>query len=207
MTIASQASTPTSGSAPGSEPSVSFLTVTAGSSLFHRALTALNGLRAEVPDHQRISDDEQGLVAAMALALRADCTRRRVGVFMVDVFGRTVDTGRNGAPPGRPGCLSAGACPRGRLTYDQVTPGSSYAAGAAGACIAIHGEMNALLNSDPAERRGGVIYISDPPCDDCSKHLAGSGLARAVWPVFDPSSGAVTIHSYDLAGPIGGHLS
>lgn len=177
-----------------------------GTALFSAAADALNDLRAVVPDRARITDDEQGVIAALAVALRADCTRRRVGAVIVDTSGRTVGTGRNGAPPGRPGCLTAGACPRGRASYDQIAAGSSYASGQAGACIALHAEVNALLHSDPIRRRGGTIYITDAPCDPCSTALAGSGLARAVWP--EPADDGWLLHAIDIAAaPIGGHYS
>lgn len=171
--------------------------------IFQTAMSALWDVRALVPG-ERITSDEHGLVVAMAVALRADCTRRRVGTLIVDKFGRTVDTGRNGAPPGRPGCLTEGACPRGQLTYEQVAPGSTYSAGA-GKCIALHAEVNALLHSDPAARRGGTIYISDPPCDDCCTALAGSGLHRAMWPEHTDSGFIIRSFVIDEA-PIGGWL-
>lgn len=166
-------------------------------------MTALTTLREDVPEQDRITSDEHGLVMAMAVALRADCTRRRVGAVIVDVHGRVVGTGRNGAPPGRPGCLSAGACPRGQLSYEQVAPGSSYGAGA-GKCIALHAEVNALLFSDPLARRNGTIFITDAPCDDCSTALAGSGLHRAVWPEHTPQGWQVRAAVINET-QIGGH--
>lgn len=174
--------------------------------LFQRAATALNDLRRIVPDHDRITDDEQGVISALAFSLRADCTRRRVACIVVDAFGYTIGSGRNGAPPGRPGCLTAGACPRGQQTYAQVAPGSTYATGQSGACIANHAEVNGVINSsDPIRRRGGTLYVTDGPCDDCYRFLAGSGLARVVWPEF-AEDGAVTIRSALLGPehPIGG---
>lgn len=177
----------------------------ATSPLFATTMDLLTDARGEVVGNPRISNDEHGVLIAMAVALRADCTRRRVGAVIVDVHGRIVGTGRNGAPAGRPGCLSAGACPRGQLTYDQVAPGSTYGPGA-GACIALHAEVNACLYSDASDRRGGVIYVSDAPCDDCSKAIAGSGIARAVWP--ELVEGAWTIRSIDVASsPIGGNYA
>lgn len=131
--------------------------------------------------HERPNRDEYGLLMAQAVALRADCTRRRVGAVVFSSDGRVVGTGYNGAPPGRPGCLTEGACPRGRLSYDDVPAGSSYVAGQ-GICHALHAEANALLYSDPLARRGGTMFVTDAPCDECSRLLAGSGLHRVVWP-------------------------
>lgn len=171
--------------------------------LFARAAEIMNDLRNAVPDNPRITDDEQGCLAAFGVALRADCTRRRVGCVLVDVHGSMIRTGRNGAPAGQPGCLSAGACPRGRLSYDQVAGGQSYSGSSA--CIALHGEDNAIINSDPMARRGGTAYVTDAPCDDCARVLAGSGLARIVWPEF-AEDGTWKVMSFDIVrgGRIGG---
>lgn len=52
---------------------------------------------------------------ADSVAVRADCTRRRVGAVVVDASTKhIISTGYNGAAPGEPGCLSDGACPRGQ---------------------------------------------------------------------------------------------
>jgi dCMP deaminase len=129
----------------------------------------------------RPSWDEWALGLAGAVAARADCTRRQVGAVVLDADRRVLSVGYNGAPPGARGCLTAGACPRGRQTGAQVPPGSSYDTGP-GSCIANHAEANALLYSDPLRRRGGTLYVTHEPCGGCSRLLAGSGLSRAVWP-------------------------
>lgn len=176
----------------------------ATTSLFASTMDMLTDARAAVTN-PRITNDEHGILIAMAVALRADCSRRRVGAVIVDAHGRIVGTGRNGAPAGRPGCLSAGACPRGQLTYDQVAAGSTYSAGA-GACIALHAEVNACLYTDASDRRGGTIFVSDPPCDGCGNAIAGSGIARAVWP--ERTGDGWVVRSIDVASsPIGGNYS
>jgi dCMP deaminase len=70
----------------------------------------------------RISRDAYGLKLAEAAALRADCTRRQVGAVIVAEDGSVVATGYNGLPSGRPGCASAGACPRGQMAYPSEPP-------------------------------------------------------------------------------------
>lgn len=129
----------------------------------------------------RPTKDEYGLILAKAVATRADCTRRQVGAVIFDVHGRIVGTGYNGAPTGEPGCLSAGACPRGQQSYSDVPADSPYLTGAA-TCIALHAEENALLHSGVEARRGGTIFITDSPCPNCDRLLGGSGLARVAWP-------------------------
>lgn len=89
-----------------------------------------------------------------------------------------VATGYNGAAPGKPGCLTAGACPRG---YTDVEPGSSYDTGA-GSCIALHAEQNALLRASWADMAGSTLYITTEPCEGCRRMISGTPIARIVWP-------------------------
>jgi dCMP deaminase len=119
-----------------------------------------------------------GLELARTVALRADCTRRQVGAVIVTADHRIVATGYNGAAPGAPGCLTAGACPRGA---SDVAPGSSYDTGP-GACIALHAEQNALLRDSWADMTGSTMYITDEPCGGCMKMLGGTPLAAVHWP-------------------------
>jgi dCMP deaminase len=128
----------------------------------------------------RLSKDQYGLALAKAVALRADCTRRRVGAVIIDRQNRVVGTGYNGPPPNKPGCLSDGACPRGTKSLEEVAPNSPYV-GVASPCIALHAEENAILHSDRADREGSTIFITDKPCPNCERVLGGSGLARVVY--------------------------
>lgn len=156
----------------------------APSNQFAAAWTAFDELEtmlAGADSRDRSTIDEYGILLARAVAFRADCTRRRVGAVIIDEFRRIVGTGYNGAPPGQPGCLTAGACPRGRMSKTEVAPLSSYDTGV-GACIANHAEANAIMFSQPADRRGATIYCTDAPCDGCKRIMNGSGLARAVFP-------------------------
>jgi dCMP deaminase len=123
--------------------------------------------------------DTYYLGIAHAVAARADCTRRTIGAIIVK-GDRIVSTGYNGAPTGKPGCLTAGACPRGLMNTTDVAPGSSYDTGS-GACIALHAEQNAILRAG-LECRGSVLYITAEPCDGCVRLIEGSGIARVVSP-------------------------
>lgn len=123
--------------------------------------------------------DEWALGLARAVATRADCSRRRVGCVVLDEACRVVATGYNGAPAGDPGCLD-GHCPRGRLTYDQLAEHTDYDTGP-GRCVAVHAEMNALLWARQSVA-GATVYITDPPCPGCAKHLTAAGVARVVHP-------------------------
>lgn len=125
--------------------------------------------------------DAWALGLAAAVAARADCTRRQVGAVILRPDKTVVATGYNGAPAGQPGCLTAGACPRGQMTMEQVAAGSSYDTGA-GACIALHAEQNALLRASWDEMQNATLYITDMPCDGCARMITGTPISRVVWP-------------------------
>lgn len=134
----------------------------------------------------RPSWEEYGLALAAAVAIRADCTRRQVGAVIMRPDRSIVSTGYNGAPAGRPGCLSAGACPRGRASREEV-PGfdnpnpSSYDLGP-GACIALHAEQNALLRATWDEMENSTIFITDEPCPGCLRMISGTKIQKVVHP-------------------------
>lgn len=100
------------------------------------------------------------------------CGKRQYFAVILDRFGHVAGTGYNGGPKGMPHCVD-GACPR--LQQDSPS-GSQYSN-----CIAIHSEANALLHSDYTARRdGGTLYVNGPPCWDCAKLIANSGISRVV---------------------------
>lgn len=134
--------------------------------------------------------DSYFLSIAKAVAARADCTRRRIGAVIVDSDHRIISTGYNGAPPSEVGCLSHGACPRGRhyeMTSNTcacggqwpcsefVDHGSSYDTGS-GSCIAVHAEANALLFARSSVK-GCTLYITDSPCDGCWRLVKAAGIS------------------------------
>lgn len=119
---------------------------------------------------------EYFLAISLQVASRADCRRSKVGAVIVDTKRRIVSTGYVGTFPGQSGCLD-GACPRGKMSYQEVGPGTAY-----DNCISFHAEVNALLYSDRSRHEGGTIYITRRPCDWCMKLLGASGLSLAIWP-------------------------
>lgn len=125
--------------------------------------------------------DEWGLALAGVVATRADCTRRQVGAVLLDGGHRVVATGYNGAPAGEKGCLTASACPRGRMSLEAVEPGSSYDTGA-GSCIALHAEQNAIIRASHEDMLGATLYVTDEPCGGCWRMIQGTPIARVVWP-------------------------
>lgn len=122
------------------------------------------------------SRDDKWVRATQELAgIFSTCSRRQYAAVVVSPAGRVVGFGYNGSPPGQPHCVD-GACPRASST---VPSGSPYDAGD-GRCIAVHAEANALLFSDATARQGATLYVNGPPCPDCAKLIAASGVRRVV---------------------------
>lgn len=140
--------------------------------------------------------DEWAMGVARAVSLRGDCTRRQVGAVVLDVNHRIIGAGYNGGPVGGASCL-LGQCPRGRHWArspvlcgcgggwpcpQAVDPGSSYDTGP-GACVAVHAELNAVLDvSDRRRLEGATLYVTEEPCGGCRKIIANTGIRRVVWP-------------------------
>jgi dCMP deaminase len=126
----------------------------------------------------RPSWDAYFLAGAEWAASRADCTRAQVGAVLVNAANEVRGTGYNGAPPGVPGCASAGACPRGKLSAEQCPPDSDYSN-----CLADHAERNAIRHTPPGELRGATLYVTREPCPGCWTLIRACGIGRVVTPV------------------------
>lgn len=126
----------------------------------------------------RPSWDTYGLHLARAASFRADCTRRLVGAALLGADHRVLSLGYNGAPSGVPGCLSAGACPRGQFTYAEISHGLGNT-GHAVPCIAVHAERNCLqhlIGDRPrweveADLTDSTLFITDAPCPECRTYV------------------------------------
>ena len=121
----------------------------------------------------RPSWDSYGLAIAKAVSRRGDCTRRQVGAVIMDSAHRIVATGYNGMAPGQPGCLTSGACPRGRLSLSEAPPGSGYNATN---CTATHAEVNALVQLRQLKLSAlwGTtysLYTTYRPCAACTERI------------------------------------
>ena len=118
----------------------------------------------------------QWLQACEMLApLFSTCSRRQYAAVVLSVDGRVVGMGYNGAPPRMTHCVDGG-CPRG---LSAVEHGSSYDA-PEGFCVAQHAEAGALLYSDAARRMGGTLVVNGPPCFECARLIASSGVSGVV---------------------------
>lgn len=137
--------------------------------------------------------DETWLAVASAIAGRSDCEPRQVGVVIVSPDNRDHWVGYNGPPAGylescgirRPnGCRNycsqgAGASERGSGLLEGLL------------CVAVHAEINALMQSDRALRAGGTVYSTAAPCWKCALAVANSGVSRLVCPPYEPERDAL----------------
>lgn len=124
---------------------------------------------------KRPSWDAYFLAGAEWVATRADCTRSQVGAILVNAQNEVRGTGYNGAPAGVPGCLTANACPRGKLSVSECAPNSDYSN-----CLADHAERNAIRHTPAGELRGATLYITRAPCLACWTLIRASGIKRVV---------------------------
>ena len=107
--------------------------------------------------------DSYFLGIAYQVASRSTCPRRSVGAVVVKDR-RIKGTGYNGSVAGLPHC-----------TDEECLIINDH-------CVrTIHAEVNALLECNPEERRGATIYITDGPCEECSKLIISSGIQRVVF--------------------------
>ena len=115
--------------------------------------------------------DNYFLGIARAVAARADCSRAQHGAVIVRE-NRIISAGYNGAPAGRPGCLS-GACPRANSTVPSLSGYDN--------CVSIHAEANAMLYAARTEMVNATLYVTGQPCQWCLKTGAAAGLTRMIW--------------------------
>jgi len=110
--------------------------------------------------------DTYFLEIARQVSTRSSCTQERHGAVIV-ARRHIRSSGYNGTPSGYGHC-DEGACPRGRKG-DMAKP-----------CWGLHAEANAVLYSSPDDREGATLYITAPPCFDCAKLIANSGIREVV---------------------------
>jgi len=143
--------------------------------LAQQYVLAMHG-KGVIPD-----DDMYWLSVAQAIAIKADCKRRRVGAIVVDEEQRIMGHGYNHSVyPGK--SCTGDDCPRGFYTYNAIPAGSGYDEPGEGRCIAIHAEAQALLDAGLGNCRGSTLYCNNEPCDACYKLIRAAGITRVVSP-------------------------
>ena len=112
--------------------------------------------------------DSYYLAMLPLIASRATCPRRQVAAILVDECGKLVSIGYNGVPTGLPHCI------------DTPCAGAGDASGDTSRCIAIHAEVNAMLQAQASRRRPHTLFCSTTPCFNCAKMLIAEGVRRVV---------------------------
>jgi dCMP deaminase len=102
------------------------------------------------------------------IASRATCPRRQVAAILIDEHGKLVSIGYNGVPAGMTHCI------------DTPCAGADDTSGDTSRCIAIHAEVNAMLQAQASRRQPHTIYCSTTPCFNCAKMLITEGIQRVV---------------------------
>lgn len=115
----------------------------------------------------RPTRDEYFMSILRAVADRSTCARRKVGAIITTEDGRILATGYNGPPRGFPHCIETPCAGR------NDPPGDSRR------CVAVHAEVNALLQCWRVDL-AHTIYVSCTPCFSCAKMLANTSIKRVV---------------------------
>lgn len=105
------------------------------------------------------------------------CAKRQYFCVILADNKRVLGTGYNGSPPGYAHCNQIdinGVSPCPRMNVGSAA-GSNY-----DNCISNHAEANALLWSDPHDRRGATLIVNGPPCFTCAKLIVSSGIVRVI---------------------------
>ena len=122
----------------------------------------------------RPSWDDYFSEIAKLVATRSTCMRAQHGAVIVNQEHRILTTGYNGSPPGTFHCVDKGECLRERM---QIPSGQRYEL-----CRALHAEHNALLQASKngISVKGATLYITDIPCELCSKQIHAVGIKEVV---------------------------
>lgn len=129
-----------------------------------------------------------------AVSIRSTCPRRAVGAVLVDAKGRILATGYNGVPRGFEHCI------------DKPCAGSADVAGDTSKCMAIHAEVNAILQCSEIDNATS-LYVSCTPCFQCAKIIANTNIKHifVLQDYVDPAGkqvlqqAEIVLMQYDMA--------
>jgi dCMP deaminase len=108
---------------------------------------------------------------ARVTATRSTCLDKQVGAVVVDADNKVVSTGYNGAPCGIRNCCDRELC----LKEEGH------------ACLAVHAEINALLQAG-REAKGGTLYVTLEPCFECAKAAINAGITHIIYENYNGKS-------------------
>lgn len=49
------------------------------------------------------------------------------------------------------------------------------------ACMQVHAEANALLNTNHSDVKGATVYVTLFPCNECAKLLIQAGIGHVIY--------------------------
>jgi dCMP deaminase len=116
---------------------------------------------------QRPNPDTYFLDMLKLVASRSTCARRQVGAIIVSVDNYVLATGYNGVPRGFVHCI------------DQPCLGANDKAGNSERCLAVHAEINALLQCQDITK-AHKMYTSVMPCFACAKVIANTPIKKLI---------------------------
>ena len=97
------------------------------------------------------------------------CPRRAVGCVILNDLGHVLATGFNGMPSGMTSCFDDDCGASLSPTRDNLDK-----------CIAVHAEMNALMQLR-SPREATVIVTTSSPCKHCMKMLLNTSIEELIY--------------------------
>ena len=116
----------------------------------------------------RISLESWYLLLLDAVAQRSTCVRRKASAIAFDQYGRIIGIGYNGVPRGFPHCI------------DFPCEGAQDPPGDTTRCMAIHAEVNCVMNSKAPEDIA-IMACSALPCFKCALVMANLPNLKKVY--------------------------
>ena len=112
---------------------------------------------------------ETWMRVAAAIATMSTCPRREVGAVILNDLGHVLSTGFNGVPSGMTSCITSDCGGSLSPTRDSLDR-----------CIAVHAEMNALMQLR-SPREATVIVTTASPCKHCMKMLLNTPITLIIY--------------------------
>ena len=112
-----------------------------------------------------ISWDEYFMGVALLAAKRSKDPNTQVGACIVDENNIILSTGYNGLPIG---------CSDDEYSWEREGSDTKYQ-------YVVHAELNTILNATGRSLRGGVLYVTLFPCNECAKAIIQSGIKEIVY--------------------------
>lgn len=130
----------------------------------------------------RPSHDTYFLSMLRLVASRSTCARRKVGAIIVSKDNHVLATGYNGVPRGFDHCI------------DTPCPGAEDESGNSERCLAVHAEINALLQCQDITK-ADKMYTSVMPCFACAKAIVNTTIKEIVCvEAYPDTRGAQLLH-------------